>query len=466
MVVENKSNLRMYYSINMNYSDIGENNYIANQWIFPYEKKIIILDYLKETLIGLRFFRVNNGVYPAYNIKVYDENPFFNVKGYTLPRLGNGSYVISKDIETLCHSPRVFNFDTFFACLYHTSMVRSTEGGTKETGGNYRLELAQVDKINGSIVYRTITDDIHADEIIDGQKASYFYNPSIGFRLNKSVSPWGRNLVMRFCAIANGQSMMLCKVLNYTSGELSQLIKQTITYNGNTIDWTWNNYIKMVNSLYGHSFDETLTERYTLEASGICEYNGVFYCVVAHQCDDESSDTTTNVPYVLMSSNDCIDWTPIAELLNNRTSAECEIAILNGKCLVVFRNQGEGVFYLVCNTNGNIIKNVTKISNVSSKPFALSYEGELYAFYNIETLKEYYGGRNKLGIAKLNQSNELELVQSHCFTSGCEYFTAWVYGSQIIVANNSDIRGWNHISFGENYGCCNDITLQELVLDF
>lgn len=462
LVLENTSDKTLQYYINIRYSGGVESPYIngLNNPILPYQSIIIPIDRFREDMSEIRIYKQSFNT-ATFQVRTYFDNPGKSIPfNFVCPVIGCGSYVVSDAIETFAHSPRIVSIPYFNVVVYHTSMLRATEGGTEQDGGNYRLQLKLVNKQDGSRCGITLMDDVHKLDYIDDLPVRHSYNPSTAYIFNRSVSPWINKIVIRFSAIINDSyTGMLCKEYIVSTGEVSSLEWQKLSYNGATVNWTWANYIKMVNSMYGYSFDESLTKRYTLEHSGICEYNGRFYCVVAHQCTNESGDSTTNVPYLLMVSDDCIVWSPVSVIIDNMTSSEVELAINNGIVLVVFRNQGNGTLWMTCDVSGNNTTSPVIVSSISSKPAAFVYKENLYALANTDSGDSSYGRRNQVSLFKF-VNGTLEKVEDFYSPKGYQYYDVSVYGNQIFMANTEDNRGLNY----PDYGPTNDVSLQTIVI--
>lgn len=459
--IVNKSNSTIYYAIRIQYGVSGK-TYLTNAWLLPYESKVLSFDRVNPNATYIDVYPLISGIVYDYEVVIEKENPTIHNELVTIPRLGEGELMVSRSEEIYCHSPRILQTDRYISIVYQSAMTRTTEGGSKEAGGDFRITMLNMDLVGGVRNYINVMDDAHGYDFLNGYPVEHSYNHAIAYKLEKSGSPWARNLYIRFCAICNGKSVMCYKVYNLTTGKMSDVNMQKLSYGGSAVDWTWNNYIKMVNSMYGHSYDETLMERYTLEHSGIYVYNGNFYCVVAHQCTGDDEMQTTNVPFVFMRSTDCVTWTPIKELWSDMPASECELAINNDICLFACRTTNRGTYYATFDISGNILRSVEQLSSVASKPFPFEYKGNFYCLANIPNENDTtYGRRTEMGIYKLSAENTLIKEKEYKFNSGCQYFTAANVGEDVFIVNNGDIRGLN-ANATENFGPSNNISIMKL----
>ena len=233
----------------------------------------------------------------------------------------------------------------------------------------------------------------------------------------------------------------------------------------------------VINKWYGElELENKIRSIFDINIAGqIADEDGKYYCITAHQCSENA--VNTNVPYILMRSTDLIKWEPISVLFDNMPSGETELAICNGTILCLFRSQSLGTFYCVYGIDGTLIKGVTKISKVDSKPFVFVYNGELYGMYNIATqgvdvdnqqqwnsFYSLYFGRVKVAIAKLDSNNILNTIQSYYSPDGWCYYSAYVLHNQIYVANVEDTAGYRKQT-NPAVGPFGDITIQQLCIE-
>ena len=457
--IQNNTNYIFVFKIQAYISDIALKGIFDQVKIEPKSSLVIELPYVIPTLEYYKILPTYSNA--NYNVIVHEKNPIkYSWKSATIPKIGCGSLVVSKDVERHALAPQILNLQNSLYVFYQSGWYHTTE---YPDGNN--LMMMHYDKLSNNKTHKLIEQDLLMRNEVDGNAISKTYNHSIAYD--------GTFIILRYCCHVNNEVVMVCRKIRANSTDVSELQMQKLKYNNTEYDWTFQNYLKMLNEVYGNNYDDSLTERYTLEINGITKYNGKYYTALC-QPTVSGSAATAPTSLVLMVSDDAIVWSPIAELSKNVVSSETEISINNGIVLIAMRSQSFGTYYVVCDINGKVLKERELISHIDSKPFTFVYRGETYIMYNIPRKGVEYGteawdsfyskyfGRVKVCIAKLNADYSLTEIQSYYSPNGWCYYTASVFGDQIIVVNTQDSRGNN---IGKSAGCTGEITLQELIIE-
>lgn len=421
--------------------------------IMPSARGYQTIHFRRKDAKYIRFENISSDTGARYKVVLHKSSPISQLS-CVIPNINNGKEIISLEEERYCHAPYIQNERDYLYGMYQSS----TYWGKTSEGDSYHhmnVNAFCVDKYSHQISRKLIisddlTDDTFADtKVYDSYNASMVAdNHCIKFRFGAHYGEVDTLAVFY-------------KNYNFSTGELSEIDICKLSFNGNVVDWTWNNYIRMVNALYGYSFDETLQSRFTLEIAKIVKYAGYYYSVIAHQCTGDSFVNETNVPYILIRTIDGEIWEPIAKLDIEATSAECEIVVKNELVYLAFRNRLNGTYYGVFNFEGTAIKTMTQLDVTPSKPSIFEYMGNAYIAYNTISPIEKYAGRTKLQVVRITDDYNLDNVISYISPSGYQYFGFDSFGSDLMMINSEDNSG---INYDKNTGPTCDITLQKVNL--
>lgn len=256
--------------------------------------------------------------------------------------------------------------------------------------------------------------------------------------------------------------MEVYKIYNADTYTLSDIAVQQLNYNGNTVEFNMGNYITMVNTLYGTTFD-VIQFRPTNEINDICYYNNKYYCVMALVCHNVTSipQRFIKCPHIFAVSNDAITWTPIANVTDDYYSAETLLTIVNDIVYYAFRSDRLGEFYMVFDMQGNILRapepTTAPLSKVWSKP-AITYSGGrvLIGFNKVhddsipddpsDQTRMKYSYRTKMCIAEISQTAPYGITEYKTYVSanGWNYYHfAPKKNGNILVVNVEDSRNLN-----------------------
>jgi hypothetical protein len=234
------------------------------------------------------------------------------------------------------------------------------------------------------------------------------------------------------------------KRFNILSFEFSTPQKALLNYNSTSVEWNKRNELEMLNTLYGTELD--------ISAWGITEigdmryYNGYFYTIIGG-CSEPTGHG--NYPWNILKSVDSITWEPVACIEPNGKSAELVFDIVDGIILIQIRSNDYAGYvdyngYMVCDINGNVLKQPTLLSNVDSKGAVFVKEEHLYIVYNIESSDNHYYKRNKIAIAKLNEDYSLTTLKTYTDMNGLQYFDFTCKNNVVYMSNTEDPRGYTY----------------------
>jgi hypothetical protein len=157
-----------------------------------------------------------------------------------------------------------------------------------------------------------------------------------------------------------------------------------LSYNGNTVDFTVNNYYQMLIDLGYIPSYSTLREDYVNNIN--LHYNkeeGVYYAVLCNSVANNRS-----YPLMLMQSADLATWTPRAYLGKTIDAGEIAAIYKNGIAYVVYRRiSNNGIWYVVYD-----VTNDTELSSgkfpvskeLLTKPDCFEFDNNIYMACNID----------------------------------------------------------------------------------
>lgn len=339
--------------------------------------------------------------------------------------------MISRPSDTYAHAPSVNVTKKYLFVTYQSSMHK-----TSESFNDNRITLYVRDNEWGWTDYIDIFDDLMVDLKIGDDRITYIYNQNV-------INTDDNTLFVMAGAHVGSNWAWVYRVFDAPNNALTAPAIVQLSYGGNTMDFNLSNYITMLNTLYGKSYT-VISSINSNELSGIAKSGNIYYSVFALLV------TSSNgiAPHVLMSSPDCITWTPIAMLSDTHKNCETTITILNNKIYIGFRMASDGVFYMVTDLSGTILKDWTKVSNVSSRSCMTQAGGKVYYAYNVASGSSKHYGRNAMCIAEVNQSTyELTTIKTFYSNDGYNYFALCpTLNQNLLIVNTEDSRGYNYVS--------------------
>lgn len=233
-----------------------------------------------------------------------------------------------------------------------------------------------------------------------------------------------------------------------------------LSYNGNTVDFTVNNYRQMLVDMgYASSYIASTTDAVDNINLHYDKTEGIYYAVL---CGSVASSQV--LPIVLMQSTDMATWSPKAYLGIKDTANEIEAIYKNGVVYVVYRTANAGMKYIVYNTS-----NITMLSSgifptskdMLSKPDVFTFGNNVYMALNIDpsiygeltNYNNYYlDARQEIAIYKV-VNGVPKLFRRVNNPTGIDYFafteTPPMYATQS-SANPMYAQGAIYIAFSED----------------
>lgn len=327
-----------------------------------------------------------------------------------IPKAGCGTMMVSRREDTYTHAPIILENTDYRFVVYQGSKFVTIEDGVGET---YSHIMLVYNKKANTTKYVNVFD-CESPDTIDGYQCSIYYNET-AIILN------GTNTVLvRTGCHWNNKWVQVYKTYNADTDTISSADFQELSYGGSDYDFTFANYITMLNTLYSAGLT-VIEERYTNQINNICYYDGYYYCVYAMVTKSGSSSGNV-VPHIFAKSSDCVTWEPVANLFSDYTS-ETQIVIVNSKVYYVYRALSEGSFYAVFDLTGTILKASERLSTVASKPTIVydGMHGKVVIGYN--DLLGNVANRIKMTLAEISQSNyAVSVIKSYINSNGWNYF--------------------------------------------
>ena len=156
-----------------------------------------------------------------------------------------------------------------------------------------------------------------------------------------------------------------------------------LSYNGNTVDFTVNNYRQMLVDMgYASTYIAS-----TLDAIDNVNFHydkteGIYYAVL---CGAQSSSQI--LPIVLMESADLSSWSPMAYLGINTDADEIGAIYKEGIVYVAYRTYTHGMNYVVYDVEHNTLISSGKFptsNDMRSKPDVFTFDNNVYMAVNVD----------------------------------------------------------------------------------
>lgn len=396
-----------------------------------------------------------------YSVEIFPSELYMNEEqgktNFCIPYLGSGRVIISREMDKYCHSPRIENIGKYSYINYHSSDYRTTESEDSE------ITFVKLNRVTGDKKYYIVASSINPTLVnmeYDGHLYKNVYQ-------NTSWIDKDGNIRIKFCALNSDDNSvhLFYKIYDIEAETFSEMHPLQINYNNKTVDWTYLSWKQMLNELYDYEFDTATNDIRHTEACNVVSYNNKYYMVVAQEVTGNSSEEDSIItPYVLLSSDDGIVWSPIKVVIARAGASETEISILNDKILLIYRNRHLATRYLVCDLSGNILKDEYTLSSIASKPATFVWNNAQYAVYNINIpntviVDGKYYGRIAIVISKLEDSNSLTELKKLINLSGFQYYNVGVINNALYFVNTEDITASN---YELNVGPYCNITFSEL----
>jgi len=375
---------------------------------------------------------------------------------YSIATLGYGRSVISPVTSKYCHNSFIALDKTFTYGVYHSNAKSYAEHPSIHYNNVY---LSILEDGRREVLTKAIFSDLEYVEQYNEDGTDY----DLLVPYNHSIIDKGDDVLIR-CGFLYDKvtentrpHIWMYKVFNKATWELSAIAPQKLMYEGleNAVDWTHANYLTMLNTLYGYSFDPSLPDSYitTVDIIKMTKYGDKYYLIA---CSNVKNGYEGNVPYVLMSSDDAITWSPIAKVLDNQPHAEESISILNDKIYMVFRPVGQSYMkYAIFGIDGTLIKAPTEIEITHVRltmPETFVYNNTVYAFVNKAfpffnkvspppTGSPFNGGRQCIALCYFDSNDNLVELKQYVSAAGLNYYGVAIRGYLVRFINIEDNGG-------------------------
>ena len=377
----------------------------------------------------------------SLNTAIYEAN--INTKKllcpFDIPSMGCGTKFVSRpSYDTYCHGSIVIEDISFIIVIYHSS----TQTTVERVGYSYSVTYLVIDKRTGEANWIDVLDGLNTTKC-DDEVCKYFYNYSVEMGENSTV-------LMNVGSLINDNYQLLFSKYNALDNVAYPLQKCMLVYNGTSFPYNLNNFIDMVNLLYGTTYSH-VGNITGLDLGCTVHYGDYYYRITSNTCTPE--DGTQNTICVLLRSSDYINWEPVAKVTDELPAGESVIAIEDDKIYCAYRvgNPGDLV-YFVCDMEGNLLTEIKQIPNgLDTRPWIISHLGKILLFYNPHSSISQFYQRNRLIIAEINKSTyELNTLKSYVSYNGYNYYSACSRtNNNLLFSNCQDWRGFN-ISLRQN----------------
>lgn len=237
---------------------------------------------------------------------------------------------------------------------------------------------------------------------------------------NNSIAKFG---LMRF----NNKNPYYCWAIEAANVTVNNWKTCRLSYNGNTVDFTKNNYRQMLVDMgYTPTYIASTTDGADNVNIHYDKTEGIYYAVL---CGADSA-----FPLVMMQSTDLATWSPRANLGTSYTANEIEAIYKNGVAYVAWRTASSQMrwrIYDVANSTllGEGVFPGTK--EILSKPDVFTFNGNVYMAVNVNpSVYGYASGakvyttdaRFQIAIYKVI-GNTIKLFRQVCNPTGINYFS-------------------------------------------
>lgn len=147
------------------------------------------------------------------------------------------------------------------------------------------------------------------------------------------------------------------------------------------VDYTINNYRKMLVDMgYSNTYIASTNDAYDNINLQYEQETDLYYALVA------TNTSATNLPFVLMKSEDMATWTPVASMGNSFGAGEISMILKEGVAYVAYRTFSNGMRWLVFDLTNNTIISVghfEECRNVLSKPDTFTFGKDVFMAVNV-----------------------------------------------------------------------------------
>ena len=211
---------------------------------------------------------------------------------------------------------------------------------------------------------------------------------------------------------------------NYTTCQLRYTDKNKEKHN---VDYTINNFRKMIVDLgYYDNYIASTKDAYNNINLQYDKESDLYYAFVT------TNNEKTNLPFILMQSNDMATWSPVTSLGNSYGAGEIATIIKEGVAYISYRTFSNGTKWLIYNLeDNNIISegSFNECKNVQSKPDTFTFRNDVYMAVNVypsvygnQFNYDPYTVRQEINIYKI-VNNKPEFFRKVYNPDGINYFS-------------------------------------------